>query len=223
MTKIIFRLISKLILPLIARLEIHGTENLQIDDGFIIAANHLGQLDSALIFFLIERNDLMYLVNDKYKNYPLLGRLIASLGGIYIKRNAQNLGALRKALEHTNNGGILIITPEGIRSPTGTLQKGKPGVSFLACKLDKPIVPVGITGTEDKLVVSNLKHLRRSHITVKVGNLFNVPPLKQKTVFIENMTDEIMCQIAALLPEGYRGVYGEHPRLKLLLKNLSFN
>jgi 1-acyl-sn-glycerol-3-phosphate acyltransferase len=30
-------------------------------------------------------------------------------------------------------------------------------------------------------------------------------------------TDEIMCQIAALLPEKYRGVYADHPRLKKLL------
>ena len=29
-------------------------------------------------------------------------------------------------------------------------------------------------------------------------------------------TDEIMCQIGALLPEKYRGVYAEHPRLKEL-------
>jgi hypothetical protein len=32
-------------------------------------------------------------------------------------------------------------------------------------------------------------------------------------------TDEIMCQIASRLPENYRGVYADHPRLKELLKN----
>jgi 1-acyl-sn-glycerol-3-phosphate acyltransferase len=32
-------------------------------------------------------------------------------------------------------------------------------------------------------------------------------------------TDEIMCQIAALLPEKYRGVYADHPRLQELLNS----
>jgi len=30
-------------------------------------------------------------------------------------------------------------------------------------------------------------------------------------------TDEIMCRIAVMLPEKYRGVYSDHPRLKELL------
>jgi hypothetical protein len=30
-------------------------------------------------------------------------------------------------------------------------------------------------------------------------------------------TDEIMCRIGVLLPEKYRGVYADHPRLKELL------
>jgi hypothetical protein len=34
-------------------------------------------------------------------------------------------------------------------------------------------------------------------------------------------TDEIMCQIGALLPEKYRGVYTNHPRLKELLAQQS--
>jgi len=34
---------------------------------------------------------------------------------------------------------------------------------------------------------------------------------------LKQYTDEIMCHIAAILPEKYRGVYAEHPRLKELL------
>jgi 1-acyl-sn-glycerol-3-phosphate acyltransferase len=204
-------------LPLIARIDINGAENLKRADSFLIAANHLGQLDGALIFYLIERNDLLFLVNDKYKNYPFIGQFIGSVGGLYIQRNAQNLSAIRKALEHTKKNGILIITPEGVRSPTGALQHGKPGVAFFACKLNRPIVPVGITGTEDRLVIDNMEHFRRSHITITVGKAFELPTYDRKTLTAENVTDEIMCQIAALLPESYRGVYAGHPGTKILL------
>ena len=214
-----FRSVVKTALPLIARIDVKGAENLKRDDSFIIAANHLGQLDGALIYYLIDRNDLMYLVNDKYKNHPFLGRFLVSIGGLYIKRNAQNIRAIRKALEHTKSNGILIITPEGVRSPTGALQHGKSGVAFFACKLNRPIVPVGITGTEDWLVIDNLKHFRNSHITVTVGKAFNLSPQKRKTLITENAADEIMCQIAALLPDSYRGTYAEHSRVQYLLNN----
>jgi 1-acyl-sn-glycerol-3-phosphate acyltransferase len=114
---------------------------------------------------------------------------------------------------------ILVIAPEGTRSRTGALIEARPGVSYLATKLGRPIVPVGITGTEDKNLLDHLKKLRRSHITVTAGEPFILPPLprENRDEVLKQYTDEIMCHIAALLPELYRGVYGDHPRLKELL------
>lgn len=221
--KTAFRFLVRFILPLIARIEIRGAENLRFEGGGIIAANHLGQLDAALIFFLLDRNDVIYLVNDKYQNHPLFGRGIASLGGIYIKRDSPNLKAIRTALRHTKNGGILVITPEAYRSTTSALQHGRAGVTFLAYKLKKPIVPVAITGTQDQWILKNIRRLCRTDITITVGKSFELPPIAGTAVAIENATDEIMCQIAALLPESYRGAYAKHPRVEVLLKKQSFN
>jgi 1-acyl-sn-glycerol-3-phosphate acyltransferase len=44
-----------------------------------------------------------------------------------------------------------------------------------------------------------------------------MPQGKNRDEALQEQTDEIMCQIAALLPESYRGVYGDHPRLKELV------
>jgi 1-acyl-sn-glycerol-3-phosphate acyltransferase len=94
------------------------------------------------------------------------------------------------------------------------------GVAFLAAKSGYPILPVALTGTEDRRVVENLKHLRRSKITVRAGELMEVhiPPGKGREQAMRLATEEIMCCIAALLPEKYRGVYTDHPRLKELLE-----
>jgi 1-acyl-sn-glycerol-3-phosphate acyltransferase len=114
---------------------------------------------------------------------------------------------------------ILVIAPEGTRSRAGALIEAKPGVSYLAAKLNRPIVPVAITGTEDEVVLANLKKLRRGHITVTAGPAFTLPPLprENRDEALKRYTDEIMCRIAALLPEKYRGVYADHPRLQELL------
>jgi len=115
---------------------------------------------------------------------------------------------------------ILVIAPEGTRSRTGALIQAKPGASYLATKLNRPIVPVGITGTEDEILLDNLKKLRRSHFIVTAGPIFSLPPLprENREEALNQYSDDIMCHIAALLPEKYRGVYANHPKLKELLQ-----
>ncbi len=116
-------------------------------------------------------------------------------------------------------GGILAIAPEGTRSKTEALQEGKMGVAFLAAKSGYPILPVALTGTEDRRVLENLKHFHRLKITVRAGELMEVhiPPGKGREPAMRAATDEIMCRIGAMLPEHYRGVYADHSRFKELL------
>jgi 1-acyl-sn-glycerol-3-phosphate acyltransferase len=70
-------------------------------------------------------------------------------------------------------------------------------------------------------VIDNLRHLRRSRITVTAGPPFMLPPLpaRDRDAALKQDTDEIMCRIAALIPPEYRGVYADHPRLKELLQD----
>jgi 1-acyl-sn-glycerol-3-phosphate acyltransferase len=76
------------------------------------------------------------------------------------------------------------------------------------------VIPVGIVGTEDRVVWGLLKRLRRAPVTVIVGEAFHLPPLTSgdREAQLRERTDEMMCQIAALLPEKYRGFYANHPR-----------
>ena len=93
------------------------------------------------------------------------------------------------------------------------------GVAYLAGKSGYPVLPVAAIGTEDRVVVENLKRFRRTKIVVRAGDLFNIetPKGKGREDAMRKATDEIMCRIGAMLPEKYRGVYAEHPRLKELL------
>jgi 1-acyl-sn-glycerol-3-phosphate acyltransferase len=69
------------------------------------------------------------------------------------------------------------------------------------------------------VVVERLKHFKKSEIKIIIGMPFNLPPIQRKNreEILQQYTDEIMCQIGALLPEKYRGVYADHPRLKELV------
>src|SRR6476619_1818907 len=209
------RSIVRILMKIIADIEIHGIEKLP-EGNVIIAANHLGRLDTAALLCILDREDIIMPVAEKYKNHPFYGAIGRAANAIWLNRFDADYSAFRQILDRMKQGGLLVIAPEGTRSKTEALQEGKMGVAFLASKSGYPILPVALTGTEDRRVVENLKHFRRLKITVTAGDWMEVriPAGKGREQAMRAATDEIMCRIGALLPESYRGVYTDHPRLK---------
>jgi 1-acyl-sn-glycerol-3-phosphate acyltransferase len=216
----LLRFLIRILLNLIARFEIHGKENVPLTGGMIIASNHIGILDIIMVYFAIDRLDLFIPVAEKWEKIGWIRWLGKQLNFLFIDRFNPDLKAMRKMIALMEEGKCLVIAPEGTRSRVGSLIEGKPGVTYLAARSGFPVVPVAITGTEDKVVLGNVKRLRKSNVTLTGGKPFVVPllPKENRDQALKNYTDEIMCRIAALLPERYRGVYADHPRLKELLK-----
>jgi 1-acyl-sn-glycerol-3-phosphate acyltransferase len=216
-TRAALRSIIRFLFNLLTLVEIEGLDNIPTSGGAILSANHLGRLDSPLVFMFLEREDASGLVADKYKRYILLRPLIDAVGGIWINREEADFQALRVARQYLQSGGMLGIAPEGTRSKTGALMAAKTGVAYLADKAGVPIIPVGITGTEKAF--RELFRFHRPRLTVRFGKPFSLPPLErgERSTMLRANTDEIMCRIAALLPEVYRGVYRDYPRVKELL------
>lgn len=217
----LFRFLIRFVLRLIARVEIHGIEHLPTQGGFILAANHLGRLDSAILYYAMDRQDVIMPVAEKYKHHWLFGWLVPALGGFFINRFDADLSAIREILRRMKRGGIFVIAPEGTRSKTESLQKAHSGVAFFAVKTGAPVVPIAITGTEDRVVVENLKRFRRSHIVVRAGKPIYVrlDESLERDAALQAAADDIMCRIALMLPERYRGVYADHPRLEQIRKS----
>jgi 1-acyl-sn-glycerol-3-phosphate acyltransferase len=212
------RSIVRFIMNIIVDVEVYGDEKMPAGN-FIAAANHLGRLDTAALLCVIDREDIIMPVAEKYKNHPLFGAIGRSANAIWLNRFEADYSALREILARMEKGGMLVIAPEGTRSKTESLQEAKLGVAFLASKSGYPVLPVAITGTEDRAILENLKHFRRSKIVVRGGDPFMIelPKGKGREQAMREATDEIMCRIAVMLPEKYRGVYADHPRLKELL------
>jgi len=219
MTYSLIRFLIRLLAPVVMRLEVFGKENLPASGAYIAAANHLGVLDSLLVYYLLERQDIILIIAEKHTRYAFTRWLVRSLDAIYIDRFNADMAVMREVLRRLRKGGVLVIAPEGTRSQTGALLEGRQGASFLAAKTGVPIIPVGATGTQDRLLLANLKRLRRTPVTVCIGESFQLPPLSKQDRDAALLADttEIMCRIAVLLPPEYRGFYADHPRLHELL------
>jgi 1-acyl-sn-glycerol-3-phosphate acyltransferase len=217
------RTLIRMALRLIAKIEVTDLDNMPTSGAMIAVSNHLGRLDALMPYRFSDRLDVTMLIAEKYYENPIFRYLGKQLDGVFIDRFNADVGALREAFTRLKRGGMLVMAPEGTRSATEGLIEGKPGSGYLAAKAGVVIVPVGVTGTEDRLVKQQLRHFRRVQIKARVGKPFTLPPFdnKNREVAVQNATDEIMCRIAALLPEHNRGIYAQHPRLLELLGQAS--
>lgn len=214
----IVRFWSRVFLRIIANIDIDG--RIYYPEGaYILAGNHIGRLEAFLVMLMADRDDIIMILAEKYKDVPVLRYFANKVDAIWVNRFDADFQALRTVLKRLKLGEVLAIAPEGTRSETEALIEGKEGAAYLAWKSGAPIIPVGITGTEDRIVKQRLKRLQRLDIKARVGLPFELPPKgdEDRDDYLLAQTDEIMCQIAAQLPPDHRGVYSDHPRLHELL------
>jgi 1-acyl-sn-glycerol-3-phosphate acyltransferase len=209
--------IVKYILAHRTHTEYVGIENIPKTGPVIIATNHLSRIDIPFLFVFPVRDDLTALVADKYEKAFFIGWFTRVAGGIFIDRSKADFTAMRTALDVLKQGRALGIAPEGTRSQTGQLLEAKSGTALIAIRAGVPVVPVALTGTETS--VKKLLTLRKPHLKAVFGPLLQPPKLERdnREAALQSFTDEIMCQMAALLPEKYRGFYRQHPRLQEIL------
>jgi len=202
----IVKMIIGLIYRLLARIEIVGTENVPQEGPCIVICNHLSGFDPPLVGIALPAR-MTWLAADKYRDHPIFGPFLSSIGTIYVQRGEVDRQALRACLDVLKGDGILGMAPEGTRSPTGALQEGRTGVAYLASRAGVPILPVAVTGTEK--MSASLKRLRRGQVKAVIGETFTLPVTERKArgKQLKEFTELIMRRLADMLPEEYRGVY----------------
>jgi 1-acyl-sn-glycerol-3-phosphate acyltransferase len=205
------------LLHTLARINFVGAENVPSTGGVLLVTNHMSRFDTLLLALTPTRRDITALVADKYKKNLLFLVVLNMAGIIWLDRTKADFGAFRVAVEALKHGYCIGIAPEGTRSTDARLAEGKPGAVLLALKAEVPIVPVGLANTDS--LVPNMRRLKRSEVTLHYGKPFTLPPLERgnRDEQMQAHTEEIMCQIAALLPEKHRGFYADHARVKELL------
>ena len=175
----------------------------------IVVANHINFLEVPLLFTHAQPRPVTGFAKADAWDNPALGFLFNLWGLIPLRRGEANVVAFRQGLAALEAGHILAVAPEGTRSGHGRLQRGHPGVVLLALHNGAPLLPVVYYGGES--FKRNLTRLRRTDFHIIVGQPFylNAGGVKVTREVRQQMADEIMYQIAALLPPAYRGYYSD--------------
>ena len=194
------------LLKIVARVDVQGLENLPAG-SFVVVINHLSSFDTLTGIAMGPIRQATTFAAIEHRSDPIGGWILDQLGVIWVRRGEADRDAVKLALEELKSGTVMAMAIEGTRSRTGGLQPGKTGPAFLASRTHVPLVPGAIWGTEK--IVSNLKRLRRSEVHVRFGQPLYLPEGRANTEQLEAYTDQVMLQIAAMLPPQYRGVYAE--------------
>lgn len=112
----------------------------------IIAANHISLLDPPFIGSIFKKEISILAKSELFKN-KLFGGLIRYLNAIPIKRGRIDRDAISKVTNILNEGGSLLLFPEGTRKS----DTAKPGIGKIALQTQKDILPVFIQNSTDFL------------------------------------------------------------------------
>ena len=203
------RLLMRLLFGLAIGPEVVGRENVPRTGPLLVVGNHLSYLEPPLITGVLPRRITFLALYELFAIW-WLAPVLRLLGALPVKRGGtRDLDALRAAIELLGRGEAVGIFPEGARSVQAGMLRGNPGVSLLALRSGAAILPVAVTGTERLEAVGPflLARLRRGRVRVVIGPAFR-PDIGPGRPDHQAIADQIMGEIAALLPAEYRGVYG---------------
>ena len=196
----------------LTRVDIASLEGLPASGPLIIASNHLSNADPPLIASWLTPalgRSVHWMAKQEALDWPVAGAFLKANGCFGIRRGAADTEAFRLAKRVLDDGRILGTFPEGTRSPTGRLQKGKEGVTLLAIRSGAPVLPVAVWGTE-RLWPRGSKVPRpggRVHLRVGAPFVLERLTVDGRREDLETVTGRLMARIAELLPPAYRGAY----------------
>ncbi len=175
----------------------------------ILVSNHVNFLEIPVLYTRLRPRPLTGFAKAETWDNPFLRALANLWGAIPLRRGEADVVALRQGLAALEAGQIVGVAPEGTRSGHGRLQRGHAGVVLLALRSGAPLLPLAYYGGEQ--LRANLRRLRRTDFHIAVGRLFYLDPggARITRAVRQQMADEIMYQIAALLPAAYRGAYAD--------------
>lgn len=201
----------ELFMSLVTRRRVIGKNNVPTTGSMIVVANHLNNADPPILGLSVWPREMAFMAKEELFRNPLLRAILRGVGAFPVNRGRFDREALRKAREVLHSGTLLGLFPEGKRSKTGGMEEAMPGPALMARHFKSPILPVGIYGTEK--AKGGFWFFQRPRVTISIGIPFDLPATGHASKDdLKNDTDFIMRKIAELIPEQYRGVYGNETR-----------
>lgn len=213
-------MVMKAGLGLLCRIDAPDIKRLPPRGPLILYSNHTGAVEVPLLYGLIYPRPATAWAKIESWDTPFLNWLFSLWKIIPVRRGEVDMGALRRALAALQEGYIFGLAPEGTRSKTGKLIRARAGAVTLATLSGAPLWPVAHWGGEN--FSANLRRFKRTDLHVRVGEPFQIDTHGARVTGEQRqqIVDEMMLRLAALMPPEYRGEYAERGTKEEFLRPL---
>jgi 1-acyl-sn-glycerol-3-phosphate acyltransferase len=188
---------------------ITGLENIPKKAPVIIMMNHLAAIDPFVVAGAVRPRYVVPMSKIENFENPIVGILARTWGAYPVRRGEVDRDALRIAMALMKAGEVTLIAPEGTRNRA--LQRPHDGLAYIASKTNPVVVPTAVfnhaTWLKDLLIP-----WKRTPVQVSFGRGFRLKLEDRKRIprdELNRFTDEMMYQLALLLPEHNRGEYSD--------------
>lgn len=190
------------------RWKAYNPERVPLTGPVILASSHASFLDPPLAGVAVHRT-INYLARETLFRFPVMGWVLRSWGCVPVNREGGGAAGLRAILERLNQGGAILLFPEGTRSRDGKLQPARPGVGLTVTKSSAPVIPIRVFGTFEAYG-RHVRIPRPYPVSVKYGRPLDFKELRAEAATCDRqrlkaihqqVANEIMTAIEALKPE----------------------
>ena len=207
---------------LLCKLDVRGLARLPQAGPGVIITNHTSNLEGPLLYVLMRPRATIAMAKAELWGFFATRMLMEAWKAIPLHRGRLDRKAMERSWKTLDEGKFLCIAPEGKRSKNGKLLRALPGATYFASERQVPIYPLVNWGCLG--IGKSLSHLRRPVVGLRVGHPFIVKKPeggKWTGETRQEMADEMMYQLAALLPAELRGYYWDLS--KMTTQYLDFN
>ena len=189
------------------RWRVFNPERVPLAGPVILASNHASYIDPPLVGAGIRRQ-INYLARDSIFHVPILAAILRSWEVVPVDRDGGTGRGLKEILSRLEQGGAIILFPEGTRSRHGELNPARSGIGLTVIKSSAPVVPVRVFGTH-RAFGPHKRLPRPRRVMVKYGQPLSFQALRAEAAtaskqrvreIYQQVADEIMSAIARLEP-----------------------
>ena len=185
-------------LKLYHRLEIAGREHVPAAGSFVMVANHSSHLDTPCLLSALPLRKLHRTFPAAARDYffvtaPRVAAAAILVNALPFERQVhirQSLELCRHLL--TNPGNVMVLFPEGTRSPDGAIGKFRPGVGWLLAGTSVPVLPCRLDGCYTALP-KGARWPRPCRLRLTIGASRTYPDAEPHAI-----VDDLHCVILAM-------------------------
>jgi 1-acyl-sn-glycerol-3-phosphate acyltransferase len=198
---------------ILGKIKIYGKENIPYGRPYVAAMNHVSIFDPPFVgAFWPEQLEIIGAADVFDK--PGQGLVLKAYGVIPVHRGDYDRALLTRIIHILKSGLPLLIAPEGGRSHVPAMRRAMPGVGYIIEQTGVPVVPAALVGTTGDFW-QRARRGQRPLLEMRIGKPIQLPEItvkgSQRHQARQNNADLVMCHLAGLLPEEYRGVYADSP------------